>query len=299
MSLASFSGTLYYTVVTDHERQLWRLDGPAKTPARVAEIGEPVACPHHLTVAGGYLYFVAYDHLSGYSLRRSDGQSTDSINAFGWNRPGSLTAAGEALFFTTQDGLWTSSGTAEGTVQVAAIRVEADPMSPLCVWKGAVYFAAYDPQTGIELWTSNGMAEGTHIVKDITPGPESSLIPNLQALPNGVVFSTTTAADQACLWRTDGTGQGTTLLADLSTGDASPVCLHQFRRFMGRNLYFLANDRLLRYRATTGQIDEPIGYDGSTPPENILCITPASDKLVIITDKGPAGQALWLYGSQY
>ncbi len=299
LSLASFAGTLYYTVVARDNRQLWRLDGPTKTPTRIAEIGEPVVAPHHLTAAGEYLYFVVYDHLSGYSLQRSDGENTESIRAFGWNRPGSLTAAGENLFFATQDGLWTSNGTTEGTVQVATIKVEADPMRPLCVWNGAVYFAAYDPDTGIELWTSNGTAEGTHIVKDITPGPESSLIPNLQALPNGVLFSTTTAPDQACLWHTDGTEQGTTCLADFSTGDASPMRLHQFRRFMGRNLYFLANDRLFRYQGVTCELAELTDANGNPPPADILYITPASDKLVIITDKDPAGRGLWLYGSEY
>jgi ELWxxDGT repeat protein len=256
-----------------------------------------VAAPHHFTVAGGYLYFVGYERLAGYSLWRCDGTVAESIKAFGWNKPASLTAVGDEVFFCTQDALWKSNGIEPGTTQIATVKVEADPMQPLCVWNDAVFFAAYDPNSGIELWISKGT--DTHLIRDIAPGRQSALIPNLKAMPNGVVFSTTTGPDQACLWLTKGTEQDTQCLADFSTSDGSPLRLHQFRRFMGRSLYFLANDRLLRYKSTTGEILEPVGCDGSVPPDNILYITTTSDKLIIITDAGDAGQGLWLYGSEY
>ena len=103
--------------------------------------------------------------------------------------------------------MWKSDGTEAGARRIAPVKVEADPLQPLCVWDGSVYFAGYDPNTGIELWTSNGT--DTHIVKDIMPGPDSSLIPNLTALPSGVAFSTTTDPNQAALWLTDGTEENT------------------------------------------------------------------------------------------
>jgi len=300
ISLISFAGELYYTVIkSDFNRELWSLDPLTQSPHLVARIGAPVAAPHHFTAAGDILYFVVYDRFSGYSLWRCNGDAAESIRDFGWNEPSSLTAVGDKLFFATLDGLWISDGTNAGTIRATTVKVEADPMQPLCVWNDAVFFAAYDQDTGIELWTSVGTMDGTHIIADITEGPESSLPMNLKALHDGVYFSTTTGPNQACLWRTDGTDEGTEMLADFSTSDGSPIRLHQFKRFMGRSLYFLANDRLLRYKSTTGEILGPVGCDGSIPPGNILHITTASDKLILITDAGDAGQGLWLYGSEY
>jgi len=54
----------------------------------------------------------------------------------------------------------------------------------------------------------------------------------------------------------------------------------------------------LAVQSVTSEIFEPVGYNGSVPPENIRFITPASDKLVILTDQSEAGQGLWLYGSE-
>jgi len=296
LSLTSFRGGLYFTVVAGNERQLWCLDRPTETPHQVADMSEPVAAPAHLTAAGPHLFFVTYDDYRGYRLSRSDGVSIVPVRDFGWNEPSSLTTVGARVFFKTCDGLWISDGTTEGTLPVAAVKVESDPLQPLCVWNEAVFFAAYEPDSGIELWTSDGVE--THVVRDLTPGPASSLVPNLQAMPRGVVFSTTTAPDQACLWLTDGTAEGTECLADFSTADGSAIRLHQFHRFMGRNLYFLANDQLLRYRGTTDELALLTDSQGNLPPDNIRYITTASDKLVIITDQGEAGQGLWLYGSE-
>ena len=48
------------------------------------------------------------------------------------------------------------------------------------------------------------------------------------------------------------------------------------------------------YPGVTGEISKP---DRSEAPGDILALTTASDKLVIITDSGDAGEALGLYGS--
>ena len=295
LSLGSWAGRLYFTVIESEERQVWTLDAN-DLPVQVGAVGEPFATASRLCATGDALFLVGYDRLAGYRLLRYDGTAIESIQSLGWNAPGSLTAVGETVFFATRDGLWTSDGTAEGTVQVATIKVETDPLRPMCVWHSAVYFPAFDPNTGIELWRSDGI--DTHPVKDIAPGPDSSLIPNLQALPNGVVFSTTTAPDQAGLWITDGTPEGTQCLADFSTADDSPLRLHQFHRFMGRNLTFLANDRLFRYQGVTGDLALLTDSQGHLPPDHIRTIATASDKLVIITKDDRGHQGLWLYGSE-
>ena len=90
--------------------------------------------------------------------------------------------------------------------------------SHLIVMNGVVYFAASDPQNGMELWRSDGTPEGTVLVKDITPGPESTFAPDA---PNGATlagddffffFVNNYQANSTELWRSDGTVSGTVLI---------------------------------------------------------------------------------------
>lgn len=131
----------------------------------------------------------------------------------------------------------------------------------------------------------------------LTNGPDPNFTAQIKSLPGGVCFNAATDPNQAGLWQTDGTAEGTQSVAAFSSATGEPVRLSQFTRFMSRNLYFLVDGELFRYRSATGEVSEPVGYDGSEAPGDILALTTAGDKLVIITDSGDAGEALRLYGS--
>ncbi len=102
---------------------------------------------------------------------------------------------------------------------------------PHYFFNGYVYFAGYSPETGFELWKTN--KQETLIVKDIVPGPKSSM---------------------------------------LYTNDHSTSPVFQFFEFKGANdpatkLYFIANDTLFKTDGTaTGT--EPVITDQAILSEN-------------------------------
>jgi len=85
---------------------------------------------------------------------------------------------------------------------------------------GAQFFFMGNTRTyGEELWVSDGTAAGTHIVKDLTPGPASSI----SLFPMGdagsvIVFAFDDGIHGLEPWVTDGTAEGTKLLADVNPG---------------------------------------------------------------------------------
>jgi ELWxxDGT repeat protein len=92
--------------------------------------------------------------------------------------PGSLTALGNTLFFSANEGvngreLWKSDGTAAGTVLVKDINLTnpfGSSPSNLTAVGSTLYFTADEGVNGRELWKSDGTAAGTVLVRDIFPG---------------------------------------------------------------------------------------------------------------------------------
>lgn len=130
-----------------------------------------------------------------------------------------LVAVGNRLFFVAAAAvhgseLWTSDGTAAGTMMVRDINPTAgSEPSGLTPAGGVVYFAADDGTAGSELWRSDGTAAGTVLVRDINPIGDSNprAFADLGAL---LVFGASDAAGSG-LWRTDGTRDGTVRIADV------------------------------------------------------------------------------------
>ena len=99
----------------------------------------------------------------------------DITSGSGSSYPYYLTAVGNTLYFTADDGtngseLWKSDGTASGTVMVKDIYSGSSSSSPssLTAVGNTLYFRANDGTNGYELWKSDGTASGTVMVKDIT-----------------------------------------------------------------------------------------------------------------------------------
>lgn len=101
-----------------------------------------------------------------------------------------------------------------------------------------LFFTADDGIHGDELWVSDGTEAGTKLVKDITPGPESSRLLgyNGQGLGDGNILYFTRAIitepeTEVELWRSDGTETGTYLIKKFATEMSSLV-------LSGGQLYF-------------------------------------------------------------
>src|SRR5262249_22845312 len=137
-----------------------------------------------------------------------------------------LTNANGRLFFTVNGGLWTSDGTAAGTISLPVAA------SNLTAVNGKLFFTATDSTHGTELWVSNGTAAGTVLVKDIYPGsttrtytyvryywghryvetitittPNSSYPSNLFAYKNRLYFTANDGVNSYELWQSDGTAK--------------------------------------------------------------------------------------------
>ncbi len=175
-----------------------------------------------------------------------------NINKSGGSDPQSLTAVGDMLFFTANDGvhdreLWVSDGTAAGTHMVKDILTTPADYAPywpggLTAINGLLYFSATDGVHGYEPWISDGTEAGTHMIKDIEPaaGVFGSDPVGYTELNGIVYFNAKTRLYGEELWRTDGTDAGTYQVADLTPGSGSsfPEYMVAFKN----KLYFVRHD---------------------------------------------------------
>ncbi len=175
--------------------------------------------------------------------------------------PGNLTARGNTLFFTADDGvngeeLWRSDGTAAGTVLVKDIRPSSSWSSPryLRAVGNTLFFNAndggyesmvYGGGHSTELWKSDGTAAGTVLVKDINPGgdymvPFGSNPKNLTAVGSTLYFTADDGVNGEELWKSDGTEAGTVLVRDIRPGSSYSSPYHLTA--VGNTLYFTADN---------------------------------------------------------
>ena len=120
---------------------------------------------------------------------------------------------GNSVYFVTlfDNGLWKSDGTEAGTVRLASNATGGG----VAAAGGLVYFVGSDPATGDELWKTDGTVAGTALVKDVRPGPESSLVYNFAASGGQLYFVARDTDDRVFdLFRTDGTPGGTSLVME-------------------------------------------------------------------------------------
>ena len=171
--LTNVNGTLFFV---NYENtlglELWKTDGTDAGTVIVKDIRPDANSffgPSSLTNVNGTLFFVAYDDVAGPTLWKSDGTAGGTVLVKDINAgfPGSaglsaLTNINGKLFFAGSDGnngpfgseLWTSDGSAVGTVRVSDIAPGMASASPdsLRALPGGVLFTANDGVHGRELW---------------------------------------------------------------------------------------------------------------------------------------------------
>jgi ELWxxDGT repeat protein len=200
---------------SDETNALWRSDG---TPGGTMRIGDFPAGPADCVAARSLLFCDVLDEL----WTSDETGNTRRIAAIQGIRSDSLIGAGQRVYFATATAgkdhqLWTSDGSAEGTLAVASFpdlgeqtfgggfaRGEPTDLTPL---GDVLYFAGHRPETGYELWRSDGTVAGTRLVVDLEPGPTDSFPSSLRALGGRLIFRATRG-----LWSTDGTEAGTILV---------------------------------------------------------------------------------------
>ncbi len=242
---------------------VWATDGtaPGTRPLRSFS-GDP----NRLTAGGTRVFFTAGEPATGRELWASDGTAAgtalvkDIVPGPGsglglaYDHPDFpdelFTSLGGRLFFTADDGaageeLWTSDGTAAGTVLVKDVfpGPRSAEIRHLTAAAGRVFFVADDGVHGRELWASDGTGAGTRLVEDIRPGPDSSLpreLTPLDGVDGLLLFAAEDGVRGVEPWKSNGTAAGTFAVQDIAPGalPSSPLELTP----AGPNVYFAAND---------------------------------------------------------
>ena len=254
--------TLYFRAREyEHGTELWKSDGTADGTVLVKDIyaGSGSSYLGNITAIGDTLYFSADDGEHGRELWTSDGTADGTVlvkdiyagssiySGPNSSYPGYMTAVGDTLYFLADDGehgdeLWTSDGTADGTVLVKDIYAGSSSSSPddLTAIGETLYFSANDGEHGDELWKSDGTADGTVMVADIRDGSSSSSPDDLTAVGDALYFSANDGEHGDELWTSDGTADGTVLVKDIRDGYSGSYLSDLTA--VGDTLYFRAND---------------------------------------------------------
>ncbi len=192
LSLTKSGGLLFYSGLHPNlSRELYVSDGRSEGTGLLKDIyqGGTSSGVTQLTDVNDRLFFAANQQSWGVELWTSDGTVEGTVmvkdinvqpngNRTQSSSPASLTAVGNRLFFTADDGTLGSNGNRE-------------------------------------LWVSDGTELGTYLVKDFTPDGGNSRVENMTNVDGTLFFTTNdTVGTNQKLWKSDGTEAGTVLLKD-------------------------------------------------------------------------------------
>src|SRR5215471_12214768 len=195
-------------------------------------------------VMGSVVYYAADDGIHGTELWRSDSISgtymvKDISAGSASSNIQSLTVAGDKLYFTVNNVLWVSDGTANGTYQVPGITYTGDVTTCLTPVGNTLYFFTNVSR----LWKTDGTLSGTSMIIDfyVTYNYTKGYLGQLTKV-NGTLFFTLGWDNDfgAEIWKSDGTAQGTVMVKDIFPGTTGSGPLHL--RPVNGKLYFSAND---------------------------------------------------------
>ncbi|MBZ4417770.1 ELWxxDGT repeat protein [Myxococcus sp. RHSTA-1-4] len=178
-SLTPHKGALYF-MADDPEAgiELWKSDGTAHGAARISDIAPGTADPLEgleafdlLSTPGG-LFFLANDGVNGIELWKADGtpqgtvrMSNNTSTRYGFFRLYGVWAQDALYFWSSDDELWRSTGTAAGTQRLTPLAAYTAgglfPWNDEAVAVGGKVFFAADDGTGERLWWSDGTSSGT------------------------------------------------------------------------------------------------------------------------------------------
>ena len=252
--------------------------------ATVQSDGGPA--PSFLKNVGGKLFFATYE-AAGWRLWTSDGTAAGTVSlASGLGLDVELVAVDTTLVFSTRGALWKSDGTVAGTKVVANVPFYPNGIKAV---NDGVYFSDGRGQ----LWWSDLTEAGTVLVEDIDPyyvfhDLTPAAITNVQ----GRIFFRAIDRDHGNeLWTTNGSPGGAHVLDVNPAGGSAPS---SFVSFQGR-LLFAADGgdgyELWRSDGTDGGTVEvkEINPTGDAWPMNLRAV---GKKVFFSADEG-TGAELW------
>jgi ELWxxDGT repeat protein len=242
--------------------ELWRSDGTDLGTYIVKNIssGSNSTSIGDLTSHGNKVYFVSG---TSSTLWKSDGTETgtQSIRSFQICR--NLVSWNGALYFSaapdnTGEELWTSNGTAGGTVLLRDLNGATGASLPTNFHStpSNLFFTAIT-NDGWELWKTNGTFSGTVQVSDINSGGASSLMTTystvqIVSILDTVFFRANNGTDGYQFWKSDGTTSSTIMLTSVPNGINPTVGYHA----NGGNVMLseYGSSKFMEYNPTTTQV---------------------------------------------
>lgn len=301
---------------------LWKSDGTEAGTVVVTSQFFPFLTHRYsienLTAVGSTLFFTAFAPNAPRVLWKSDGTAAGTVvvkaipHNMASNHPfQQMTVMNDKLFFIvssdSSQSLWISDGTDAGTVELKEVIANGDIITndrvQMVAGNDILFLIGSDAAHGIELWKSDGTPEGTGLVKDIRPGPESSILEPHTVINGTLFFEATDPVFGREVWKSDGTEAGTVVVRDIhpSTASNSPAPLGLTA--VGDTLLFMADDGVHGYElwrsngtaAGTSLLKEfTPGPEGSLQfPINIAALL--DGKRALLSAYTPeSGSELWL-----
>ncbi len=321
-------GRLFYTAYTEAEGdELWTSNGTEAGTGLVKDIwpGVDGSFPSWLADSGGVLYFSADDGTGGRELWKSNGASAGTslvkdiypgTGDYGINdgNPFGMISIGSTLYFTAHDAdtgfeLWKSNGTADGTSLVKDVNPGTANGMPtgmvagggrqIITINGALYLAANDGATGMELWKSDGIGEGTARIKDIYTGAAGSDPRSFTAVGGILYFTADDGIYGRELWslNTVISPLEPKLVKDINSA-AATSSNPRYLTPAGSRLFFIANDgtgnALWTSAGTTDSTLKVKNINVSFGMIPVYQSVAVKDSLFFFDTDGGTGYALWV-----
>lgn len=217
------------------------------------------------------------------------------INSTGSANPDNLTAWGNNLYFTANDGtsgvqLWKS----DGNTNTRLSNFTGFNPSRLIVFNNQLYFTATD-SFGTELWQSNGTS--VNRVSDINPNAGSSNPGDLTVVGNQLFFSAIDATNARKLWVYNGTNLS---LVNVNPGFATNDTTDNpatFTTAFNNRLFFTAknNTQLWSTDGTVGGTQ--VISVGGVNDSYARSLTVMGNSLYFTANNGTSGFEIWRYQS--
>ncbi len=139
----------------------------------------------------------------------------------------------EIYFYTGQNEIWRSNGTAAGTVAIKDLPHPVQSFNKQIISaNGKVYFIYADIQHGPEIWCYDRNKNTSFLLKDILPGNLKNYPPmGLTSINDTVYFIAYSNIHKYQVWRTDGTSNGTIMISHFNSSGLikMPKALHNIQ----------------------------------------------------------------------